>query len=410
MFKHYLLTAFNVYWRRKLYTAINLLCIVLTLMVLLVVAAILQNTFWPSGVEGKSDRFLQISTLIGKRGDESTRHSPLGYKVIELLRGIKIAERVAAVTGPSAVSVYQADRVTELQMRHADANYWQILDFVVRDGRLPNAEDDAAGRMVMVLNASSAERLFPDTRAVGQMLNVNGQSLQVIGVVEDALHLNAYGEIWAPISTMPSSDYQQEIWGDFRALLLARNAADLPRLKEAVAEVTRKIPFDPNEWDQMLMFADSKLDTFARELLQNQEQTEAGGPQLLLVIALLMLLFMLLPALNLINLNVGRILERSSEIGVRKAFGASSKTLVAQFVIENVLLTLLGGALGLAGAIAVLSWLGHSGVIPYLSVEVNFAVFALAIAIAVVFGVLSGVIPAWKMARLHPVKALRGAA
>ena len=52
---------------------------------------------------------------------------------------------------------------------------------------------------------------------------------------------------------------------------------------------------------------------------------------------------MLLPAINLVNLNVSRILERASEIGVRKAFGASSRTLVGQFVVENVVLTLVGG-------------------------------------------------------------------
>ena len=57
---------------------------------------------------------------------------------------------------------------------------------------------------------------------------------------------------------------------------------------------------------------------------------------------------MLLPAVNLININVSRIMERASEIGVRKAFGASSLTLVGQFVVENVLLTLIGGAIGLS--------------------------------------------------------------
>jgi len=57
------------------------------------------------------------------------------------------------------------------------------------------------------------------------------------------------------------------------------------------------------------------------------------------------LLFLLLPTLNLVNINTSRILERASEIGVRKAFGASSKTLVLQFIVENIILTLLGGLL-----------------------------------------------------------------
>ena len=55
---------------------------------------------------------------------------------------------------------------------------------------------------------------------------------------------------------------------------------------------------------------------------------------------------MLLPTVNLININVSRIMERASEIGVRKAFGASSRTLVGQFIVENLILTLVGGAVG----------------------------------------------------------------
>src|SRR5256885_1583041 len=69
---------------------------------------------------------------------------------------------------------------------------------------------------------------------------------------------------------------------------------------------------------------------------------------LVAIIAAVALLFMALPTLNLVNLNVSRILERASEIGVRKAFGASSRALLGQFLVENVVLTLIGGALGLA--------------------------------------------------------------
>lgn len=413
MFKNYLLTAWKVYTRRKLFTAINLLCITLTLMVLLVVTAMLQNAFFPSGVEGKSDRFLQVSGMVslGKDG-KSSRHSPLGYKVIEkYLKPMESAQMVAAVSGPRTVSVYQDDRVTELNMRRADAEYWQILDFNVLDGRVPSSEDDARGRFVAVINDSTAKKLFPDMKAVGQTLNVGGQQFEIIGVVEDAMHLSAFSDIWAPISSDPSTDYRNQMWGEFGALLLARSAADLPRMQEEVAQIATRIQFDdPEQWVKAIMWADSKLDFFARGLFGNGRVPESGAGMLLVVIAVLMLLFMLLPALNLVNLNTGRIMERSSEIGVRKAFGASSSKLVVQFVVENVLLCMFGGLLGLVFAKGALLWLERSGLIPYLKVDVNLAVFVTGLVITVVFGLLSGVIPAWKMSRLHPVQALKGAA
>jgi len=122
----------------------------------------------------------------------------------------------------------------------------------------------------------------------------------------------------------------------------------------------------------------------------------------------LMLLFMALPALNLINLNTGRILERSSEIGVRKAFGASSTTLVGQFVVESLVLSLLGGALGFALSGVVLGALNASGVIPYAELTLNLRIFFWGVAFSAAFGLLSGAYPAWRMSRLHPVEALRG--
>jgi putative ABC transport system permease protein len=109
-----------------------------------------------------------------------------------------------------------------------------------------------------------------------------------------------------------------------------------------------------------------------------------------------------------VNLQVSRILERASEIGVRKAFGASSRTLVGQFVVENVALSLVGGALGFVLSRLVLDALSASGVLAYARFTVNSRVFLYGLGFALFFGVLSGVYPAWRMSRLHPVEALRG--
>jgi putative ABC transport system permease protein len=413
MFKNYLLTAYKVYLRRKLFTAINLLCITLTLMVLLVVTALLQNAFWPTGVEGRSDRFLQVLTMTSTSKDgQGSRTSPLGYKTIEnYLKPMKSAQLVAAVSGLASVSVYQGDRVNQVMLRRADANYWKILDFKLLDGRLPTADDDAQGRFVAVLNASTAAKLLPGAKAVGQTLNVGGQQFEVIGVVEDAMQLNAYSDIWVPISTSPSTDYKSQMWGEFDALLLGRSPADVPRMQAEVAQIATRLKFDdPVKNYKAYLWADSKPDFFARGLLGNDRVPDSGAGKLLAIIAVAMLLFMLLPALNLVNLNTGRIMERSSEIGVRKAFGASSSQLVVQFVVENVLLCLFGGLLGLAFAKGVLVWLEHTQLIPYLKVDINLAVFFYGLLITLVFGLLSGVIPAWKMSRVHPVLALKGAA
>ena len=414
MLRNYLLTAWKVFMRRKLFTAINLLCIVLTLVVLMVVASLLETAFRPSGVEGRSERFLQVFMMRmdhHEKGNIST--SPLGYKLIDkYLKPMPGVERVAAATLPTGVAVYQGERVSEMQMRRVDADYWKILDFRLLAGRLPNAADDAAGRMIAVLNASTARRLFPGEpkAAVGQRIDVSGQHFEVVGVVEDAMHVNAFADIWAPVSSFASSDYRNQLSGMFVALILAERSADLPRIQRQVEQIAKTVvPDDPTQWKRIRFWADSKLDMFARMTVGNDEELDSGAGRLLALIVGAMLLFMLLPALNLVNLNTGRIMERRVEIGVRKAFGATSSQLAIQLVVENVLLCLAGGLVALALAAGVLAWLEHIQLINYMKYSLNLAVFGWGMLIATVFGLLSGVLPAWKMSRLDPVHALKGA-
>ena len=93
---------------------------------------------------------------------------------------------------------------------------------------------------------------------------------------------------------------------------------------------------------------------------------------------------------------------------MRRAFGASSRTLVGQLLIENLVLTLIGAVLGLVLALGVLRAFNVSGLIAHTQFQLNFRIFFYGLAIAVFFGLFSGVYPAWRMSKLHPVQALRG--
>ena len=136
--------------------------------------------------------------------------------------------------------------------------------------------------------------------------------------------------------------------------------------------------------------------------------SEANTPFLLIgIIVGLMLLFMALPSLNMVNLSVSRVVERASEIGVRRAFGATRKALLAQFLAENVLLTLIGGGGGLLGSLAILRVVNAMELIPYTRLDLDLRVLGYGVLLAFALGLLSGAYPAWKMSRLRPVQALR---
>jgi len=119
---------------------------------------------------------------------------------------------------------------------------------------------------------------------------------------------------------------------------------------------------------------------------------------------------MLLPSINLINLNISRILERSSEIGVRKAFGASHKQLIVQFVVENILLTAVGGLIGFVISWFVLWQVEINQLIPGADFRFSLHSYIYGFGMIFLFGLISGTYPAYKMSKLHPVTALKGGA
>jgi len=193
--------------------------------------------------------------------------------------------------------------------------------------------------------------------------------------------------------------------GDYQAIVLAHSRKDFKKIKSEFENHLEQVEFQDEKYDSIRGGADTLLESTSRELF-GFDDTKAH--YLYAILIGLMILFMLLPALNLVNININRIVERYSEIGIRKSFGASSLTLVGQFIVENVILTFIGGMIGLIITVIVLAVINSLEVIPYSNFTLNIRIFLCAIGIIFFFGIFSGVYPAWRMARLKPVFALQG--
>jgi putative ABC transport system permease protein len=246
---------------------------------------------------------------------------------------------------------------------------------------------------------------------VGRDLELEGRMFRVVGVVDNVPRFRetAFADIWLPIGTMVSDQFRHELMGGFEAVVLARNRSDLPRLKSEFSALLPGVEMtQPDRYKEMLGNLRTYPEKLSMDFMPGNDLAAGRWRQMVLMLMGAALLFMSLPAMNLVNINLSRILERSSEIGVRKAFGASSRALVGQFVLENVVLSLVGGAVGLGAAWIVLRLIERSGLIPYAVFSLNLRLFGFAVGLAVFFGILSGVYPAWRMSRLHPVIALRG--
>jgi putative ABC transport system permease protein len=416
MIKNYLKIALKVLSRRKFFTFISLFGIGVTLMVLLVATALLDYVFAARTPEVHADRMLGVYRLT-MQGPDDTETTQPGYAFLDRwvrpMAKLPSVERIAFVTGAQTAVSYLDGRKIESAMRRADGEFWRMLDFDFLEGEPFTVDDDANGRFVAVINETTRERFFGGRPALGKTIEADGQRFRVVGVVRDVpvLRYASSADLWVPVTTAKTSAYKEEWLGGFYALILARGPADLPQIKaefqSRLREAEKNLP-DPKTFQHLYAGADTLFEGTARLFLPGEGKGVNPGGRLWAVLLVLMLGFMLLPTINLININLSRILDRASEIGVRRAFGASSRTLVGQFLIENVVLTLIGAVIGLVLALGVLQAFNASGLIAHSHFQLNVRIFFYGLAIALFFGLFSGVYPAWRMSKLHPVQALRG--
>ena len=406
----YLKLAYKVLLRRKFFTFVSLFGTSLTLLVLVVVAAMMDHTFSPLAPEVRMNRTLHV-TYMAMRGGENEWSGNPGYGFLDkYCRNIPHVERMSTFTGAHGVTSFVGGAKVVSQMRRTDADYWTILDFAFVAGQPYGETEVANGSRVAVISQSAARNLFGDQPPVGRTFETQGQSFTVIGVVRNVAHdrTSAYADIWAPITTLPTDLWKTRLMGDFNAMLLA----DSPRNFRAIrSEFAARLPHvemtEPDRFTTMSGSPRTRLEEVAADAAGTDNDLPRTG-RFIGALVLLTLLFMLLPAINLVNMNISRIFERVSEIGVRKAFGASTGHLVGQFIVENIVLTTLGGVIGVVLSLVVLQLINNSGVVPNADFRMNLRIVLYGLGLAVFFGVLSGAYPAWRMARLDPVEALRG--
>ncbi|OGX91037.1 ABC transporter permease [Hymenobacter coccineus] len=413
MLWNYLKIAWKVLLRRKFFTAISLFGISFTLMILLVVYALFDYTVGPHQPEMRTDRLLFASRMEYQYKDGGVNRSSLGYAFLDRhARPLRTPENVSiSESNWSEAVAYVGNQTLKLDQKRTDSEFWQVLNFTFVAGRPYNLREVRDGAHVAVINETTSRHYFGTTQGVvGRPLVLDSRAYQVVGVVRDVplLRFSCYADVWLPVTTTTDDLRNPDYMGRYQVILLARSAADVPRVQQEYEQMIAHQPVpDPKQFKQIgshaLLLRTAVLSRFARG-----SQGPGSDQPILRLMLMLALLFMLLPALNLVNINVSRTLERSSEIGVRKAFGATAGRLVGQFLVENIFLTLVGGVLGLALAAGALHLLNESQFLPYSEFGLNGRVFGMALGIVLFFGVLSGAYPAYKMSKLQAVKALKG--
>ncbi len=438
MLKNYLLTAWKVFLRRKFFTFINLFGIVLTLTVIMVATTLVDSYLFPSGPEKTSGNYLAVTNLVLTNDKkDNTWSGGLGPRFIrDNIQTLKSPEKTSINSGVTSFAIYRDAQKFNHELRRTDAVFWEVLNFEFLQGRPFSHEEFEQGAFVAVISRALAETHFPDTMlnslsktgqsqtgqteagqsVIGQSLTVKSQRYQIIGVVENVpiVERLAYANMWVPYTTLDSSVTSNQLQGQWQAILYHSDASSLDAVQAEYRHLLQHNARIDNNNGMTTAFSGAfdKLELFSRELFARElEYTyDSAVGRVVTIASVLIVLFMLLPSMNMVNLNISRIMERSSEIGIRKAFGASSKQLVMQFIVESIALTLIGGIAAFALTAFLLGAIEASGIIPYAQLNLNLRLFVWGLFMILLFAVIAGAYPALKMSRLHPVTALKGGA
>lgn len=372
----------------------------------------------------------RIEIVSGEKTGWSINGTGINYayakKLFDNLEGVEAVSYTDSYPAEKSV-VVDSKAPVMATIKIVDGEFWKMYDFKFIDGR-PFSEDECLNNThtPIVVTERLARRLFGGINAIDKELRVNGAKYYVMGVIENtsAIFKTSYGEAYAPLDVIarrPSNeDPEFEAAGNVSAKLKLYETTD-------PADVQKQI-------DSRMAVINAELDKIGSKASIGQLKTpaEMGSSQSwsraktvsdvakrqYLVYALLLLL----PAINLSSMMRGRLQDRISEIGVRRAYGARRKNIILQLLGENLIVTIVGALIGLllsyffmmffsSSFIAMIDswWVSSLDVkmsTPTFSMLFTWKAFAIAVGACLLLNILTASVPAWRASSIPPALAI----
>ena len=409
--------AFQGIWGHKMRSVLTMLGIIIGIAAIITIVSTIQGTNEQikENLIGAGNNVVTVQlNQGGYRYDMSWSPIPSGVRVItEETR--KELEKISGVEGVSlynsrnyAEQVYYQNTQFNGEIYGIDSHYLNVYGYQVKTGRGFTQTDYDNCRKVVLVDTNAVTNLFGGENPVGESVELSGDVYTVVGVVALSEEftpsintINDYymyadtssGSIYMPITTWPTAyrfDEPQNV------AVKARSTDDMTHAGKAAADLlTEKQIVDPDNSD-----FDYRSQDMLEQAQQLQSMSESTNTQLIWIASI----SLLVGGIGVMNIMLVSVTERTAEIGLKKAIGAKKKQILLQFLTESAVLTSLGGIIGVISGIIMAQLISGMMQIP---VSISAPAIAIAVVFSTLIGVVFGMLPAYQAANLNPIEALR---
>lgn len=313
---------------------------------------------------------------------------------------VPAVERVAPQLNSSELVSYRNKNVSAL-IYGTTPDLLQVRDFDVARGRFISELDVKRNQQVAALGSELAEKLYGNTNPVGQPLRIKNATFTVVGVMQpkgSTFGTNLDETVFLPVTTMSSRIVGQTSPYGLTVTFINVSIADETQMDAAKFQIENLLRLRHQITDEDDFTVRSQKD------LQETTSSITGALTILLTTVASISLFV--GGIGIMNIMLVSVTERTQEIGLRKAVGASPTDILMQFTIEAVLLSVLGGFVGTGIGIAGITLVGQ---LTEFEAGLSVSAIVLATGVSGAIGLGFGVLPARRAAKLDPIVALRTA-
>ena len=402
--------------QNKLFTSIYVAGTGLSIAFTMVLFIIYYVKFAPVYPEYNRDRTLVINNMaVAEKGAEKWNSCNTGAspRIAELVKGLPHLDQVGMAMMNSwvgsTVLLPNSNEQLEVIPGMVDAGFWKVFTFRFLNGKPFDEASVEAELPIAILSESLAKRIFASTDVVGKYFSYDGKDMQVVGVVADvtgttpATAADLYIPLYYGGANRPSK-YDMGLLGSVSIYMTAPTQEDVETLRTEVIDVLNRYDQEDKQFSHFWM---NQPDVWWKSTFRDACSNEPDIPGIIRGILYMLLALLFIPAMNLCGMISSRMDERMSELGVRKAYGATNAGLISQVLTENLLLTLVGGAVGLALAYLIAltggDWVYHlfdnfvmpGGVNPSYTVEMLFnpTLFLSVFGLCVILNLISALVP-----------------